>query len=474
MKGDFTRDTFRPEKNFSRVLHQQGRVTVEADDNEQTAILLHYLRTLARDLIGPYAAPVENHGFELSAGPDGLTIGKGRYYVDGFLVENDSPCPYSNQHGYVPPPEDGLLGEQDKPTDKIFWVFLDVWERHITALEDDLIREKALGDPDTCTRAQVVWQVKALPTGLKPGDMDEGGEEPEGADCKDPLAQLLPDPPLLVAQIDPGEGSDDPCISAPESKYRGLENQLYRVEIHDGGEAGDATFKWSRDNGSVAAAWLGTTGNDLLVGRARGFAAGNWVELSDDTLELRGQPGTLVQLAKVEGDTLTVDPGTWPETGAFPWSDKLVHPKVRRWDQTATEEVDLEHGVIKITEGTPDNLRWFNLEDGVQVQFLGGGPYHTGDYWLIPARVATGKLEWPLTTDAMGRSVEKPLPPQGVGHHFAPLGFVWWLNGEMNQKPCHCEFKPLSSCFVEAVQLPPDRQEAKPAGGKRRRGKAIG
>jgi len=53
MKGDFTRDTFNPAKHFSRVLLQQGRVALDADHNEQNAILLHYLRTLARDLIAP-------------------------------------------------------------------------------------------------------------------------------------------------------------------------------------------------------------------------------------------------------------------------------------------------------------------------------------------------------------------------------------------------------------------------------------
>ncbi len=55
MKGDFSRDTFDKAKHFSRVLMQQGRVQLDADFNEQTAILLHYLRTLAADLIGPFA-----------------------------------------------------------------------------------------------------------------------------------------------------------------------------------------------------------------------------------------------------------------------------------------------------------------------------------------------------------------------------------------------------------------------------------
>ena len=52
MKGDFTRWTFDPQKRFSQVLMQQGRVQLDADWNEQTSILLHYLRTLAAHIIG--------------------------------------------------------------------------------------------------------------------------------------------------------------------------------------------------------------------------------------------------------------------------------------------------------------------------------------------------------------------------------------------------------------------------------------
>jgi hypothetical protein len=54
MKGDFSRDSFDPIRHFSRVLMQQGRVQLDADWNEQQSIVLHFLRTLARDLIGPH------------------------------------------------------------------------------------------------------------------------------------------------------------------------------------------------------------------------------------------------------------------------------------------------------------------------------------------------------------------------------------------------------------------------------------
>jgi hypothetical protein len=45
--------------------------------------------------------------------------------------------------------------------------------------------------------------------------------------------------------------AEDPCLIAPGGGYRGLENRLYRVEIHEGGRLGEATFLCDRDNGSI-------------------------------------------------------------------------------------------------------------------------------------------------------------------------------------------------------------------------------
>src|SRR5215470_10275575 len=95
MKADFTRNTFDPRKHFARVLMQQGRVQLDADWNEQAAILLHYVQTLAADLIGPRGGPKAACGFQIApftpATKDFL-ISPGRYYVDGLLAELD-PVP---------------------------------------------------------------------------------------------------------------------------------------------------------------------------------------------------------------------------------------------------------------------------------------------------------------------------------------------------------------------------------------------
>jgi len=223
------------------------------------------------------------------------------------------------------------------------------------------------------------------------------------------------------------------------------------VEIHSGGNVGDnlpATFKWSRDNGSVATGWMGGEGNDLHVVSTRGFAAGNWVELSDDNSELLGIPGTLVQLVKVEGATVSVDPATTLP----PISDFPKNSKIRRWDQIATEAISLANdNAVPIQESpanaTPEQIVWMDLEDGVQIQFSAGGDYRTGDYWLIPARVATGNVEWPQADDLN----PQPLPPHGIEHHYALLGFASWPNQQLNIENAQFEFSPLMSTVSESA-----------------------
>src|SRR5260370_33692385 len=113
-RGDFTRDTFNPLKHFSRVLTQQGRVQLDADWNEQTSILLHYLQTLAADLIGPHGGPGD--GFKIQdKDKDNQTytqkfaISPGHYYVGGLLCEDSSsePVLYYSQADFP-------LRDQDK------------------------------------------------------------------------------------------------------------------------------------------------------------------------------------------------------------------------------------------------------------------------------------------------------------------------------------------------------------------------
>ena len=57
MNGDITRSTFSPEKHYSGVRMQQGRVQLDSDWNEQVDVQLYRTETQSTDVIGPSGAP---------------------------------------------------------------------------------------------------------------------------------------------------------------------------------------------------------------------------------------------------------------------------------------------------------------------------------------------------------------------------------------------------------------------------------
>jgi uncharacterized protein DUF6519 len=521
MKGDFSRFTFDPARHFTRVLMQQGRVQLDSDFNEQVDILWHYLRTLATDLIGPYGGPNSDQlGFKItgklgSSTPpalEDLIIGFGRYYVDGILCENTPagalPGDYrraglvrmdydsasdrdmdemdemseaktlkAGQPGVTAQQQGGLsfygqsgerlsieearsrYGELKPP----FFVFLDVWERSVSAIEEPEILEAALGGQDTAARSQVVWQVRAASM--------EGMTSPEKLDCKDLDDEVFLDfwnkvtnkvPPekrgrLSAKAREPlADESTDPCIISPDARYRGAENQLYRVEIHTGGVINASpppTFKWSRDNGSNIYPVLTIKDKTVFLehlgrdGRS-GLQAGDWVEIVDDDYTLRGKAQPLSQVDSVDAIEMSITLKTAPHaisTGK--------HPLLRRWDQRASGQ---KNSGLKINDDDNAVLLkagGLNLEDGIQVYFEEGRTYVAGDYWLIPARTATGDIQWPRGEDAM-------LPPQGVEHHYAPLAGVFLLpsgparKGGLYVTDYRFRFDPLAECSDRVIGSP--------------------
>ncbi len=482
MHADLSRSTFRPQRHYSAVIAQQGRVQLDADLNEQAAIQLHQARTLAADLIGRHGGPggqpgrvpgfrIEYVGGKLDI--DTLYIHGGRYYVDGILCDADRPAPgipvldegaeepqqtagtdaywdYWNQpDGFRDPenPADRLPSPAQSP----FVVYLKVWERAVSAAEDPALREVALGAalPDTAVRAKVVWQV--LPLSLTALDIEDG--EPSAQAVRDAFekwatAQAAPSARLAARSERPEHADEDPCLVRPDAHYRGPENQLYRVEIHAGGEAKDATFKWSRENGSVVfpvdeldGTWvqlanLGFDGKlDLEVG--------DHVEFTDTAYASRLEPLPLLRVEELDlpGRRVRLSAEPDPHVGRLPH----LHPFLRRWDhheglRRKGRTAALKGGAVPVTEG-----EWLPLEDGVEVYFAKGGGYRTGDHWLIPARTSTGSVEWPA--DAARRPLLQS--PAGIDRHFAPLALV---QGEGSTVDLRFAFGPLGTDIPAADQ----------------------
>jgi LysM repeat protein len=393
-------------------------------------------------------------------------------------------------------------GENGLPDN--FLVYLDVWERHITAIEDPDIREVALGGPDTAARARVVWQVKIT------------DEMPDGSDITDEITkdtvehcwnqwvkkwQPTNRGKLKAKAKEDSDKDIEPCIISPEARYRGVENQLYRVEIHrsgaatqqeatgyeqqDGTNEGVATFKWARDNGSVVFPILDLADSVVTLehlGRDSRLSlkVGDRVEIVDDEYALQGRAEPLLRVEAIDPIDMRVTLSGKPLAGG----DPAKHPLLRRWDHGAGDsekgELETATGTLLVEEGA-----WLELEDGVQIYFqppikqytiqygdtLSGiawcfgttveelqrlndisdpnviyagdvlevpvyHKYRTGDYWLIPARTATGDVEWP---GEVGQPEARP--PHGIEHHYAPLAIVISA-GDNGVIDCRRKFEP--------------------------------
>ena len=420
MKADLSRSTYRPFNHYSSVRLQQGRVLLDAEWNEHADIGIHVDRTTTRDVIGACGVPRHAAGtfahFQVALGPNGrdLRIAPGRIYVDGILCEND------DADGTLFTRQPDFPGATLPTTRGPHAVYLDVWERHLTPVDqhgDDfpLLREAALAGPDTATRTRVVWQVKLLPI--------------RTLSCEAFIRPLAPTGRLRAQEVKSPDPVDD-CLVPSAGGYRRLENQLYRVEIHAAG-AGASTFKWSRDNGCVVSKVkaIDATARTIVVddpGRDEtlGFAGAKLVELTDEERILRGEAGVLLEVQTVTGSDVTVLNPTNLSLAAG------TNPTLRRWDGT---------GVVAANAPIP-------LEYGVQIEF-DGGTFGSGDYWLIPARTLTGKVEWPRN----GGSPPTPVfePRHGTLHHYCPLAVVDFT-GETFGEPldCRVQFPPLTDIGV--------------------------
>jgi hypothetical protein len=409
MNGDFTRLLDDASKGYTGVLLQQGRVQLDADFNEAGAIQRRLVRALASDLIGPHGGPATDLGFLIDPLADhtlwDFAIGAGAYWVDGLRARNPASARFTAQPDFVVRDQDPKLAKGS------YLVYLDVFERSVNGIEDPELLERALAGLDTSVRTCLTWIVRVtaftVPTGHDPADAAAAR-----------LREIGAARPMLEARLRPDDDQRTACVTPAEARYRGLENQLYRVEVHyDSNQMGGATLKWSRENGSVVLAiesLEGATATLRELGRdPRGdVAVGDWVEILDDDARRLGVPQPLVRVKQIDRNARQITFDNPPEGGFGQQPAK--HPFVRRWDQRQRRsDLPLADGTIAVGSDS----RWIALEDGIEVRVApwnGTAPtFRSGDYWLIPARV-TGEIVWPQAVQ----------PPHGVEHRFAPLALV--------------------------------------------------
>jgi hypothetical protein len=415
-------------------------------------------------------------------------IGPGRMYVDGIQAENHGtpasaswnltwdPALAGMSNTPQPPPSPlpagaaiDYLQQPYYPVTALptgngpFLAYLDVWKRAVTYLEDSNLVDAAV-NVDTTGRLQTIWQVKLA-------------NVPSGSTCSG-VASSPPWPGSSIGQLSNNtypSGSSGLCCLTSGSGYTGLENQLYRVQIHQPGlsatgsaaaQSGQsmATFKWSRDNGSVQTGVTAIQNNIppsrnhpaaqltvMSMGRDQtlGFAPGNWIEILDDNLEFLGKPGELHLIDTVDFAAKTITlVDQLQNAGNFPADpSNSLHTRIVRCDQS---------GQVYLATPTASNssatTAWYDLgangaagdipvppegstlilENGITVTF---GPnnstqFNTADYWSFAARASNGKID-PLANAA----------PFGIHHHYAPLAVV--NLSPISYPDCRIEWPPV-------------------------------
>lgn len=481
MSFDISRSRFDPLKNYSGVVMEQGRVQLDSDWNEWLAQMGRRTQAETLDFIGLAAyPPTTPFAFALAFDTSGkLTIGPGRMYVDGLLAENHGdpkttvwdPALGEMSNTPSPPPasETGAIDYTAQPwmpgaiqpTDAgTYLAYLDVWTRAVDYLQDPSLIDAAVGI-DTTGRLQTVWQVRlaAVNSGAVCGNA--------GTPWPGPSSGLLTTAPVSSEPA-------GPCCLTSNTGYTGSENQNYRVEIHTPGPVGTATFKWSRDNGSVE---TGVTAivpvtNSVLVAASQlsvlslgrdqvlGFAPGDWIEILDDNLELAGLHGDLHRIDTIDVALKTItldspaDATRFPVTGGTtPYqTDPLRHTRIRRWDQSG--KVYQSDGTSVVTDlgaaGSSGEIPvtaagiMVILENGISVGFdvsTVGGSFNSGDYWTFAAR-SDGSLDQ-LTAAAS----------RGIHHHYTPLSVVDFTAGKASdcRTPWSCDCQSSCGCCTLTV-----------------------
>ena len=448
MAADIARTSFDTARAYTGVVPQQGRVTLEAEENEERSILADERRRELLEIVGPGGTPDDGYAVSSASGFD-LTIGPGTMYVGGMRVELDAPITYGAQPDwldhdgdpeFVPVPAEGSPGNEH--------VVLVLNETDVTATEDPVLREVALGGPDGAARTRILQRIHRFATEgtdcAAALDADEQAWAAAGLTF-DPDTMQLASNSRLQVEWDPPPEPADPCEPAAMGGYLGAENQTIRVQVA-AVDTANGTFDllWGWDNASfLYRVTPDDSANPVLtlerspVDDFHRPRAGQAVQVlraaadlvtTDATVEgyvaaLNGEVAVLA--APYDPDTKTVGfPAALP--AQYTDADKTPQLYLRVWEALLTgnapgDELTLAGTGLKVVLTVP-----------------GGGLPHAGDFWTIAVRPATPDTVLPA------RLLRTPQPPDGPRTWACPLAVVGWSGGALELlDDCRVPFDPL-------------------------------
>jgi Family of unknown function (DUF6519) len=450
MATDVARLSFDPGRQYTGVVPQQGRVSLEAEQNEQRVIDAQERRKELLEIVGPAGTP--DDGYAVSFVGSELTVGPGTMYVGGLRVELDAPVSYTHQPDWLDGPVSLDVG--------LGHVVLLLRETDVTAVEDPMLYEPALGGPDGAARTRMLQHVEVLETQQQTCStalaQDEKDWLTEGATFDPNTMRLESNGRLLVTWEGVPEAAD-PCEPSSTGGYLGAENQLIRVQVVDHDQDGTFSILWGYDDASMLyRVTPDASANPVLtlqrspVDDFHRPQAGQAVQVlrstaalpsSDGVIEgylaaLTGEAGVLA--APYDPDTKTVQ---FPAALPAQYTDTAQTPQLylRVWEELLTGN----------TLGTPITLTGTGMQ--VTLTIDGGGLPRPGDFWCIGVRPSTPTTVYP------DRLLREPQPPDGPREWVCPLAVVEISvkEGSTVLEDCRTPFPPLTAlenegcCTVE-------------------------
>ncbi|NHZ80802.1 hypothetical protein F2P44_16195 [Massilia sp. CCM 8695] len=452
MQGDFSILNFDPRRNerpvatpadgvlrnVNGVLHQQGRVTLDADLTEGELLELGWNGQAGRDIIGPDVCAVpaaEPQAFRVDAafvsgGAVHVTLRPGRAWADGILTRlaGVGPDPLAAVERlatwYGPPLSTPPFPIGDKVRDA---VILEVSEEAMHAFQyPQQLVEPALGGPDTSERAFVNFRIRLLRLA-------------DGEDCRSIIPKLRDEATSsgrLSVTLAPVVAIGGDCPVVGGGGYTGFEHCLYRIEIADAAAGAPARFKWSQWNGGLVGRgrFIVSTDPDTVVidaGRAAIINSG----LTDFYLEALRYDALLGTWAVVYGSSATLNTDHDLELAApatFGTLPATADPVFFRLWNGSGEIADFTNAANPV-----------ELGDGIRLAFDSplAANYRPGDYWTFTVRA--GDVANPQIL------IDKA-PPAGIVYHRVALAEINWtgrhdtrISGSIED--CRQRFRPLTN-----------------------------
>ncbi|MBV8686497.1 MAG: hypothetical protein JOZ90_04225 [Alphaproteobacteria bacterium] len=448
---DVTRHLFQPGKHYSGLLHYQGSVLLDSEQNEGAYIQQEENRRTLTDLLVTSGSP--DDGLKIGAltpAPAGydFELAAGVFYLGGLRLDVDAPERFLLQTDYLQLrdktaqalPNDWLSAAQDAmpPAPPVAartdLVWLEASEQAVTGAEDAETIEVAL-EVESSARLRPTRKVHLF-TGNPSNNctdafsaliasLQAGGKLSYDAET----AELRSNRRLAVDFVDTGP-TPDPCTPPVRRGFLGAENETIQVRV-----IADNRFVWSYGNAAPL---------------YRVTLAGNTIDFLTQPRDelMRPLVGDVIELIRCDailpnGQTVgerhglfylvqtPYDPGNGTVVLANgPAATPFFNDTARAATLAAALGVDAPDGHLYARVWRGETIAAAPIgkavapppgvplgDTGIVVSFTGDGP--VGDSWTFSVRPNTPEIIVPW-------EMRRPSPPSAPRRYITPLGLIRW------------------------------------------------